>query len=66
MKLCKDCKHFVPDTVEWSSEAFQMRYARCALTAVVTAGDGKKCRSRRSPLALFSSCGRSGKQWEAK
>lgn len=63
-KLCRDCKHFVPDTVNWSTEDRQQKYAICGLTSRVTGFDGVLCMYRRE-WSLFGKCGPSGKQWEA-
>ena len=65
MKLCKDCKHFVPETEDWGDPVHQRKYAICALTSRVTGFDGVSCSLRRE-WTLFAKCGPSGKQWEAK
>lgn len=67
MKVCKDCKHFIPDTINWGAKEQQEYYATCALTALVTGLDGERCLVRRREFKLFFAyCGRDGKQWEAK
>lgn len=65
MKLCKDCKHFVPNTADWGTERYSMKYAICGLTSKVTGMDGDLCSDRRA-MRFFDSCGTSGKLWEAK
>ena len=63
--LCKDCKHFVPETESWQSPELARKYAICALTSKVTGFDGQRCSDRRE-WSLFGKCGPNGKQWEAK
>lgn len=66
MKLCINCKHFTPDTLNWDIKDLQIKYAVCALTSKVTGFDGEECRSRRNVVRWFVPyCGPQGKQWEA-
>ena len=65
MKLCKDCKHFVPNLQDWNSQQYADRYATCGLTSKVTGFDGDMCSTRRE-WSLFEKCGPDGKQWEPK
>ena len=67
MKLCKDCKHFVPNTQDWEAAQHQIKYAICGLTSRVTGFDGNDCRIEQEPrLFLMNHCGPDGKKWEAK
>ena len=65
VKLCKDCKHFTPNTEELSLPFLHHKYAVCALTSKVTGFDGPRCSERRK-WSFFGKCGPNGKQWEAK
>ena len=68
-KLCKDCKHFTPDTVTWHTPQLQQRYAICALTSRVTGIDGTQCSVRRSYRfrgILGDDCSWHGYQWEPR
>ena len=63
-KLCSDCKHFVPNTLEWQTNVYAIKYAICGLTSTVTPVVGELCLNRRS--RFFDRCGKSAKQWEPK
>ena len=67
MKLCKDCKHLVLNTV-WDSQAFQIKYGLCAKSGVhpVTGVPTTEAyKARRWIYPWESGCGPKGKWWEA-
>lgn len=63
VKLCKDCKYFVPNE-EWADEVLKARYSTCGKTSLVDGKDGEQCSIMRR--GFFSTCGRSGRWWEPK
>ena len=66
MKLCKDCKHFQPDTKSWSSDELQIRYGLCLKGKInpVTGWPTTECFAMRS-LPFFY-CGTKAKWFEPK
>lgn len=70
MKLCKNCKHFLPNTTAWGSPKYQEEFATCKRTGVVTDLAGRHCSTERLPLwpvsVLLRMCGREARFWEAK
>lgn len=64
MKLCKDCKHFVPNDWEWGNESMQSKYAICWKTSKVDGRDGTNCYQERGHW-LFG-CGPTARNFEPK
>jgi len=63
MKLCMDCKHFVPDTEQWPIERIANKYAICGRTSRVTGKDGQQCMTERD---YFWHCGKNARHFEAR
>lgn len=63
IKLCEDCKYFMPNTADWKMEIHQRRYAECARTALVARELGNRCDYERS--AIFG-CGKKARYFEAR
>ena len=71
VKLCKDCKHFVPNTRVWEAEKYRVMYAVCDKT--ISNVDGWPtidCRDHRGATWLgariFNRCGAEGRWFEPK
>jgi hypothetical protein len=67
MKLCKDCKHYVPTRLFWIFELKE--YARCTQGYVdyVHGAQAKHyCSVSRKYSNLADCCGPDAKWWEAK
>lgn len=64
MKLCNDCKHFVPNDWEWTADVHKSKYAVCFLTSRVDGKDGIDCRIERKRW-IFG-CGPTARNFEPK
>ncbi len=67
-KLCVECKHFAVNAA-FGDRAESLSYGMCGRPAVINKVTGKADRyasTERNGAAIFGTCGKRGRFWEAK